>query len=249
MKDRNVYTLSKMDAKLEIIILNYCLLYFVFEHKKINIKCVTGMIKTQMNKPTPEIVEEIRNRVKGIKKGIGLIYSKKLKVAGHGTIYRDPKSKYISMSEILNVIEDPYRFIAFKQHKNNWTICYTRNDPSNIIVTHNGIFDTDYESDIRGGYFIISKKKFGVLRRTMKMYKDKMKEVDFSTGKYTFTCTSPWKFFRSWKIHKIDQLKTIATILNEVDDGIEYITDKLYELHDLNDKKIYQWWLYESMYE
>lgn len=237
-----------MDAKLEITILNYCLLYFVFEHEKINSKCVTDMIKAQLENPTPEIVEEIRNRVRGMKKGIGLIHSKKLKIAGHGTIYRDPKSKYILMSEILNIIEDPYKFTAFVPYKDYWAIRYTRNGDDCVVVTHNGIFDTDYESDIRDGYFIISKKKFEVLRRTMKIYKDKMKEVDLSTGKYTFTCTSPWKFFRSWKIHEIDQLKTIATILNEVDDGIEYITDKLYELHDLNDKKIYQWWLYESMY-
>lgn len=224
-----------MDAEFEITILNYCLKY-LFKNNKINSKKITDIVvdAQQWDNPNPEFIVEIRNRIRGMKKGIGLIYSKKLRIEYIDAIYRKSGNKYISMGQITNVIKDPYRFVEFEPlGDGSYAICYTRKDKNNVIVTHEGISNCKYGSGIRGGYFIISKKLLKEIQKRAKANINQMKQLDqidhTDGGHGCITDSYPWEFLQSWKIHKTRELQTIHSILNEVDDGFEYIMNKLDE--------------------
>lgn len=226
-----------MDIEHEMTILNYCLSVF-FKKGRINTKKTFDLIRINQEwYDIPESdIKEIKDRIRGIKKGKALIHCKKIKIDGF-TIYRTHGSEYITMDQILNLIKDRYRFIEFKQLEDGkYAISYTRDDENNIIITHDEISNCQYGSGIQSGFFIISKKSFAELKEKVNLHKDRLKELDemihTEGGHSCVTDIYPLEFFKSWKSHKIDKLHTISSILNEVDDGIEYISNKIDDIEE-----------------
>lgn len=226
-----------MDAEFEMVILNY-FLRELFTKGKIKTKRLTDMIvgAQQWDDPDPKFIKEIGYRIRGIKRGEALIHNKKIKIDGY-RIYPYGRNKYITTAQILNLIKDEYRFVEFESLGNNaYRICYTRKDKNNIIITHDEISNCQYGSGIQSGFYIISKKKWEELKKKVELHKNRLKELDqlihTDGGHSCVTDIYPLEFFESWDVHKINKLKTISSIMNEVDDGIEYISNKIDDIEE-----------------